>query len=128
MSIWRLVIREIVYRRLTFLLALLAIATAVGSMIASVTILQLHDLETERLLAELEAQVKRQAAELKDDMRRATLKLSFNLLILPKDQKLRDWYTDDYATKTMPESHVDRLASSGIVTVRHFLPSLQERI
>jgi ABC-type lipoprotein release transport system permease subunit len=56
------------------------------------------------------------------------LKLGFNVVILPKDQNLADWYSDDYASEYMPEEYVHRLADSGIVTVRHFLPSLQQKI
>jgi putative ABC transport system permease protein len=56
------------------------------------------------------------------------LKLGFNVVILPKDQNLSDWYAEDYATKYMPEEYVHQLADSRIVTVRHFLPSLQQKI
>jgi putative ABC transport system permease protein len=56
------------------------------------------------------------------------LKLGFNVVILPKNQNLADWYADDYASNYMPEDYVHRLADSGIVTVRHFLPSLQQKI
>jgi putative ABC transport system permease protein len=56
------------------------------------------------------------------------LKLGFNIVILPRDQNLSDWYADDYASKYMPEEYVHKLADSGIVTVRHFLPSLQQKI
>jgi putative ABC transport system permease protein len=56
------------------------------------------------------------------------LKLGFNVVILPKDQNLSDWYAEDYASKYMPEEYVHKLANSGIVTVRHFLPSLQQKI
>ena len=67
-------------------------------------------------------------ARLKDDTRKAMLKLGFNVVILPKDQNLSDWYANDYASKYMPEEYVHMLANSGIVTVRHFLPSLQQKI
>ena len=63
-------------------------------------------------------------AKLKDDTRKAMLKLGFNVVILPKDQNLSDWYADDYASKYMPEEYVTKLANSRVVTVRHFLPSL----
>jgi predicted lysophospholipase L1 biosynthesis ABC-type transport system permease subunit len=56
------------------------------------------------------------------------LKLGFNVVILPKDQNLSDWYSEDFATKYMPEDYVNKLANSGIITVRHFLPSLQQKI
>jgi len=67
-------------------------------------------------------------AQLQDETRKAMLKLGFNVVILPKDQNLSDWYSDDYASKYMPEDYVEKLADSGVVTVRHFLPSLQQKI
>ena len=128
MSIWQLAVKEIVYRKLAFCLAGLAVAMGVSALVGTVTVLTVYDRRTEQILTRLESGVREQATELKDDMRRATLKLSFNLLIVPEDQNLRDWYTDDYASKYMPESYVDRLAASGIITVRHFLPTLQQRV
>ncbi len=128
MSFSRLILKEIAYRKGTFLLAVLAVAGAVASLVASLAILDLHDRRTEEVLASLEKQTSDRTAELADDMRRATLKMSFNLVILPKNQNLKDWYTDDFAAQYMPESYVDRLAASNIVTVQHLLPSLQQRI
>src|SRR5262249_53712222 len=66
--------------------------------------------------------------KLEDDYRKITLKLEFNVLILPKDQNLGDLYADDYASKYMPEEYAERLAKSRVVTVNHLLPSLQQRV
>ncbi len=63
-----------------------------------------------------------------DEIRKITLKLGFNILILPKDQSLADLYADDFAAHTMPESYGQRLVQANVVTIRHLLPSLQERV
>lgn len=128
MSIWSLLIREILHRKLNFALAVLTVVVASGSLIGSVALLRIHDVRTDQILEQKEAELQQSTAKLNDETRKAMLKLGFNVVILPKDQNLSDWYADDYASKYMPEDYVHQLADSGIVTVRHFLPSLQQKI
>jgi putative ABC transport system permease protein len=117
MTIWNLLIREIMHRKINFALAVFSVMVASALFIGSGALLEIH----QRYLTQ-------EMAQLKDDTRKAMLKLGFNIVILPKDQNLGDWYADDYASKYMPEDYVHKLADSGIVTVRHFLPSLQQKI
>src|SRR5262245_5257400 len=150
MSLWRLVTREILYRKLNFALALLSVLTAVGCLVAALTLLRRHDLQTEQLVAQKEAETAARMQEveesshermeafeketadkmkrLEDDYRKIMLTLGFNVLILPKDQKLSDLYTDDFASHTMPEDYAERLAKSRVVTINHLLPSLQQKL
>ena len=128
MTIWRLVFSEILHRRMNFALGVLSVMVASASFIGSVTLLNIHDLRTSQILQVKQDELSDRMAELTDVTRKAMLKLGFNVVILPKDQNLADWYADDYASNYMPEDYVHRLADSGIVTVRHFLPSLQQKI
>ncbi len=128
MTIWNLLIREILHRKLNFALAVLSVMVASGTLIGSVTLLRIYDINTRKLLEQKQAELEKRMAQLQDDTRKAMLKLGFNVVILPKDQNLSDWYAEDYASKYMPEEYVHKLADSGIVTVRHFLPSLQQKI
>ncbi len=128
MTIWSLLIREILHRKLNFALGVLSVMMASGSLIGSVTLLRIHDIQTGQILEAKQAELAKSMAQLKDDTRKAMLKLGFNVVILPKDQNLSDWYADDYASKYMPEEYVHTLADSKVVTVRHFLPSLQQKI
>lgn len=128
MNTTRLVLREIAHRKLSFGMGLVSIAIAAGALMGSLIMLKVHDMRTAEILSEKEAVLKEKMATLNNDVRKAMLKLGFNMVILPRDQNLGDWYTDDYASKYMPDEYVMRLANSGIVTVRHFLPSLQQRI
>ncbi|MHC4594467.1 MAG: FtsX-like permease family protein [Planctomycetota bacterium] len=128
MTIWKLVISEIRHRKINFALGVLSVMVASASFIGSVTLLRIHDLRTGRILGQKEVELAERMTQLTDDTRKAMLKLGFNVVILPKDQNLADWYSDDYASKYMPEDYVHRLANSGVVTVRHFLPSLQQKI
>ncbi len=139
MSIWRLVFREVLYRKLNFGLAVLAVLVAVGCLVAELTLLRAHDLRTRQRVAEKQTetavrmeQFERETAakmkKLEDDYRKIALGLGFNILILPKDQNLADLYADDYAARTMPEEYADRLAKQPLVKINHLLPSLRQRL
>ena len=128
MSIWRLVLREIQHRKLNFGLGLLSVVVAVACFTGALTLLRAHDLRTERIIAAREAETRENMRVMEDDYRKIMKKLGFNLLILPKDQNLGDLYAEDYAAKYMPETYVDELAQSGTMTIRHLLPSLQQKL
>ena len=139
MSVWQLIIGEIGHRKLNFALCVLAITTAVATLVASQGWLIRDDVETTQLLeakaAELETSLdeKRQAvaqagADLEDAIRKQMLGLGFNLLILPEGQDLSELHLTGGLSETMPESYVDKLARSKIVTVNHLLPSVTRRI
>jgi len=128
MSVLRLILREIAWRKLSFFLGLVSVVAAVGCLVGSLTILRAHDLQTRAILAQKEEEVKTAMAALEDDYRKISLKLGFNLLILPKDQNLSELYEADFGSKTMPEEYVARIAKSDIVTIQHLLPILQQRV
>ena len=128
MTIWNLLVREILHRKLNFALGVLSVIVASGSLVGAVVLLRIYDAHTNRLLEAKQAEVTQQMARLQDDTRKAMLKLGFNVVILPKDQNLNDWYAEDFASKYMPEDYVDRLVNAKVVTVRHLLPSLQQKI
>ncbi len=128
MTVWRLIIREILHRKLNFALGLVSTLAAVACLAGALILLKAHAQSTAEILARAEAQTKARLAALKDDVRKTMLTLGFNVVILPKDQPLGDWYADDYASKYMPEEYVNKLAAAKIVTVRHLLPSLQQKM
>ncbi|NLF68693.1 MAG: FtsX-like permease family protein [Candidatus Anammoximicrobium sp.] len=128
MSIIHMALREILRRQTTFLLATLAVAVAVGTMLTAQAALQIYDLRSDALLAQKETELQERLNVLQDEMRKATLKLSFNMAILPGDQDVGEWHASDTATTTMPEDYAHRLANSRIVSVRHFLPMLAEKL
>lgn len=128
MTIPSLTLKEIAHRKLNFALAVLAAALATAAFVGSMAFLNLHDHQTDAVMREKEAETERVMADLREEMRLAGLDLSHNLLILPENQNLRDFYADDYAREDMPEDSVNRLAESGMIVARHFLPSLRQRI
>lgn len=139
MTIGRLIFREIAHRKLSFLLGVLAVMVAVATLVGAQGLLKADALETARLLQAKEDEVaasleqKRQAVAeageaLEDAIRKQMLGLGFNVLILPQDQDLGELHLSGGLSATMPESYVDRLANSKIVTVNHLLPSVTRRI
>jgi hypothetical protein len=128
MSVWRLVIKEITRRKANFISGMLAVTLAVAVLAGAMTMLRLHDIRTGRIVAVKEEETRRRMALLEDDYRKIMKQLGFNLLILPGGQRLSDFYADDAVTSYMPDSYATKLAEAKIVTIRHLLPSLQEKV
>jgi putative ABC transport system permease protein len=150
MTIWRLVVREIVYRKLNFTLAVLSVATAADSVVGVWSLLGLYDEQTEALVAARERQTEQQMRdrqrqtekethdrqqrtekemrELEDEYRKITKDLGFNLYILHKQQDLAEFHQKHYATHYLPDDYGDKLAKAKVVTVNHLLPVLHEYI
>ena len=139
MSVWHLVLREISHRKLNFLLSVLSITIAVGTLVGAMTLLRADEIHTQSILADKKKEVEeavsiRAAAvadagkKLEDDYRKITKGLGFNILILPQDQDLNEMYVDGTLSKSMPEDHVKTLAESRIVTINHLLPIITKKI
>ena len=124
----RLVLREILHRKLSFGLGFLSVIIAVACLVGAGTLLRAHDIRTDQIIASKEAETREEMRRLEDDYRKIMKKLGFNVLILPKDQNLGDLYSENYAAEYMPEEYVERLAKSGIMSIRHLLPSLQQKL
>jgi len=128
MTIRHLVIREIFRRKINFFLGLLSVVIAVAALVGSVISLTIHDRESARIIRQKEQETEDRMKSLEDDYRKIMKKLGFNLLIVPEGQNLADLFDENFASKYMPEAYADQLAASGIMSIRHLLPSLQQRI
>ena len=139
MSPLTLILREIRHRLGTFVLSLLAVATAVGVVVAAALLLEQDRQETSRLLSEKraeveqrvavrQAEVEKSGAELQDAIRKQMVKLGFNVLILPEEQDLSELHLQGTLSATMPESYASKLSDSGVVTVNHLLPMVTKRV
>lgn len=128
MTLPRLVLREILHRKLNFILSVLGAALAVAAVLCTVAALRTHDRQTDALIAGMEEATRREMAKLEDEVRKSMKGLGFNLFIFPKDQDLGEVYAEGFASKTMPEDYVMKLANSDIVTVNHLLPSLTQKV
>ena len=119
MTIWRLIFREIVCRKTNFLLSALAVLVAVGSVVAAISLLDRYAIRGELRAAEQQVELQRQMADLEDDYRKISLDLNFNLMILPKEQNMADFYAEDFAAKPMPEAYAQQLADARVATINH---------
>jgi len=128
MSLLRLVFREILHRKLSFLLGVFSATVAVACLVGEMAVLRKHDAHTDQIMAAKAAETQAKMAALQDDYRKLTLKMGFNVLILPKDQNLSDLYADDFASNYMPEEYATRLAKARVATINHVLPSLQQKV
>lgn len=117
MSIVRLICKELFFSRLTSLLMLLAVSTAVAYAVATVTMLNIK-----------QKQLASRVVTMDDEIRKITKDMGFNINILPRDQNLTDFYAQDFADKTMPYEFVQRLADSNIATIQHLRPALIRKI
>lgn len=120
--------REIIHRKMNFFLTLAGVALAVSCVLATLAAMRCYDLNSDRLIAKMEEDTRREMKKLEDDIRKTMKGLGFNIYIFPKDQDMGEVYDQGYASKTMPEEYATILANSKIVTVNHLLPSLTQKL
>jgi len=139
MSVLRLILREIAHRKLNFALAILSVSAAIACLVGAMTLLSAHETRTQAILAQKrsktesaiadqQAVVAARGKELQDSMRKITKGLGFNILILPQEQDLNEFYAQGTISSSMPEQLVDKLANSSIVTINHLLPMITRKI
>ncbi len=106
MSVLRLLLREIQYRKLNFLLGLVSVTAAVSLPVAVLTMCEAADREITRLMRNM----------------------GFNVVIVPADTDMGDFWSQHYATGDMPEEYVHRVSESKALTIRHLVARVQRRI
>ncbi len=128
MSLLTLVRREIRHRKMNFLLSAFGVAVAVFCVLWVLSMLRSHDRESDEIIAKMEAETATEMKKLEDEIRKSMKGLGFNIFIFPKDQDMSEVYAQGYASKTMPEEYVEKLANSKIITVNHLLPTLTQKL
>jgi putative ABC transport system permease protein len=106
--ILRLIIKEIVHRKLNFALSVLALVSTVTLVVAYVLTSRASINETKRV----------------------TRDMGFNLRIIPRSADIDEFWSRGYTDETMPESSVERLAGyeNVFMSYNHLVASLQRRI
>ena len=128
MNLFSLVIRELWHDRMGLVLSITCLSLVAAIFVGLRIALTDFDHRAQVVLMHRQRLVEKRTHGLEDAMRRITKGLGFNVLIVPKEQELGELYAEDFASKTMPESYVTRLAESRIVTVNHLLPTLERRL
>lgn len=106
MSILRMLLREVQHRKLNFLSGIVAVMVAVALFVGVMTVSDASRRETKRLMRDL----------------------GFNLLILPKNTNMADFWSRGYAQEELPEEYVARLDKLSAMTIRHLVARLQQEI
>ncbi len=127
MSVWKMVIREMAYRKLSLALALGGVSAAVASLVGALTLLRFHDAQTESILVARRAETKAIMDGLREDVKKAMHRLGYNAIILPENQPLGDWYADDYASLSLPDDTVSKLSRTQGLCER-LLPRLRQKV
>ena len=129
MNLWRLVIREINYRKAGFAMGLVSIVVAIACLTGAVTLLRAHDIRSERILAERERETREEMARMEDDYRRIMRDLGHNVLVLHEDQDLASLTALGHPDTAMPLEYAFKLGreGGGSETLNHLLPVLQHK-
>jgi hypothetical protein len=140
MNAIKLLLKEILYRKVHFGLSLLALSVAATLFVAGPTLIDGYSGETRARMAELEArttaelqalqkQTEEELAQMEDQTRRLMRDMGFNLMIVHRDTDMSDFWSADFSTVDMPQEYVDRLAKSRSLTlVTHLVATLQRKI
>jgi ABC-type lipoprotein release transport system permease subunit len=103
MSVLRLVMREMVHRKLNLLFATLPVVFAVALVVAALTLSRGMNREITRLMKDM----------------------GFNVDVRPARAEGLTVHSEQFGEVTMPEGQLDRLAKSNVMTVRHLLGRLE---
>ncbi|MHC4461032.1 MAG: ABC transporter permease [Planctomycetota bacterium] len=106
MTILGLIFKEIIHRRINFILGLLAVLIAVGLFISFFTAGQASNRETARLMRDM----------------------GFNLRIIPKETDMSKFWMAGFSEHTMPEEYIDTFASQKGISYNHLVATLQAKI
>ena len=140
MNSFRLLIEEIRFRKAHFVQGLFAVTVASALFVAGPTLIEGYGRETQDHMRELEAtataELEQMRAEtnaelkkLEDSTRKLMLEMGFNLMIVHKDTNMADFWADDFATATMPQDYVNRLAKARVLSlVTHLVATLQQKV
>jgi len=128
MRLWHLILQEIRYRKLSFALGVMGVVVAVGCSVGLLVLLREYDRRTEELISIREKETHGAMLRMQDEMRRISLRMGFNMMIVLQGQSLEQIYANEAPIKYMPEEYGDRLARAKVATINHVLPTLQQKI
>ncbi|MCX7426745.1 MAG: FtsX-like permease family protein [Planctomycetia bacterium] len=129
MSTLRMLLAEIRYRRLNFLLSLFAVTIAATLFVAGPVLVDGYARQTRVVMDESKQETADDLARLEDRTRVLMRDIGFNLMIVHRDTNMSDFWAADYAASDMPQEYIDRLARDRRLTiVTHLVATLQQKI
>jgi len=121
------ILKEIRLRKLNATLIALSVCAATAILIGSTAVSQAYNRSLEQEFETRKTDLEKQMHQMWNEYRKMTKDLGFNVLILPREQNLADFYAEDFSSQYMPESYAEKLASSTSVTIQHILPALIQK-
>ena len=106
MNVFRLIYKEIAYRKLNFVFSLLAVVVAVSLFVAVFTTGSAYRRETRRLMRNM----------------------GQNLRIIPRETSIADFWLRGFSENTMPEEYMQLFAESKGFSYTHLTATLQKKV
>lgn len=106
MNVLSLILKEMLHRKINFLLSLLAVITAVGFFVAFSTTGAASQNETTRIQRDI----------------------GYNLRIIPKDADMDQFWSEGYCDATLSDDSVNRFTQQKGISYTHLLATLQRKI
>ncbi|NQZ56540.1 MAG: FtsX-like permease family protein [Lentisphaeraceae bacterium] len=129
MNIYKIVLKEIYHRSNSFLSGALLICVVLSGLLISTSLVRSFDQESEVALQKHADESNATLKKLENEIRKEMKGLGFNIYIFPEGQDLKEVYSQGYASKTMPESYVTKLAETKTLSkINHLLPSLTRKM
>jgi len=128
MDIWKIIKRELSYKKYGFLTGVLSLIIATAGFTGAIILLKGDELAAEMMFIEKEKELREEMLRLEDDYRIIMRNMGYNVLILNGEQSLTDLEKNGYPTTYLDYNDVWKIAESGIKTLNHLLPVLQEKI
>ncbi len=113
---------------MSFVLTVLAVAAAVAVYSGGRIILNNIDNRAETALQIHEQYKQNNLDKMKNQVEESMEKLGFNIIILPENQDLGDYHSEDYAKETMPEDYALKLTKADLLTVKSLIARLKASV
>ncbi len=136
MSSLKLLFAEIRFRKINFLLSLLAVTCAATLFVCGPMLVEGYGQRTEAVLNDMDREsqesvdrIDKELAALDDATRKLMRDIGFNLVIVHEDTNMADFWADDFASADMPQEYIQTLANDArLDLVAHLVATLQSRI
>ena len=128
MNIWLIIKRELSHKKHGFITGILSLVIATAGVIGAIILLTADKRATEQVFIEKEKELRKEMLRLEDDYRKIMRNMGYNVLIVNSKQTFAELESEGYATTYLDYDDVWKIAESGMKTLNHLLPILQEKI
>jgi putative ABC transport system permease protein len=128
MNIWKIIRRELKHKKTGFITGILSLMVATSGFVGTYILLRGDELATEHMFVQKERELREEMLQLEDDYRIIMRNMGYNVLILNKDQSIPELEKNGYASTYLDYDDAWVVAESGIKTLNHLMPVLQQKI